>query len=462
MLTKNVYLCKHLLPILSQQYMNIRKIKYFLLVGMWKEENEARKGIVGRSINWLRKLWLAILFFIRRGHSDYATALSFSTLLAIVPVFAVVFAIARGFDLSIYIEDWFRNLMSSQPQVAESVIELANSYLKHAKSGVIIGIGLIFMFYSVLSLIYNVEYAFDQIWQVKDKRSPTRILIDYMALLFLVPIIIIIISGLNIFFYTIAGSLESYAVLGPMAKFLIKLVPYVLMPCFFIAFYVIMPNTKVHVSKAIVPGIIAGLAMIVLQYFYIHGQILLTSYNAIYGSFAALPLFMLWILISWYICLFCAELCYMNQNMDYYAFLIETKDVSYGNQMLMSATLLSIICQRFAEGKAPLTALQLKEETKIPIRVTTDLLFRMRDVNLLTEISGNGDQEPVFQPAQDIANITIGKMKELLDAYPRDKQRKIDTKIASLLSEETMSRLKAAKNEYLKALGEIPVKELCK
>ena len=442
--------------------MNITKIKYFLLVGMWKEENDDRKGIIGRSINWLRKLWLAILFFIRRGHSDYATALSFSTLLAIVPVFAVVFAIARGFDLSIYIEDWFRNLMSSQPQVAESVIELANSYLVHAKSGVIIGIGLIFMFYSVMSLIYNVEHAFDQIWQVKDSRSPTRIIIDYMALLFLVPIIIIIISGLNIFFYTIAGSLESFAVLGPMSKFLIKLIPYVLMPCFFIAFYVIMPNTKVHVSKAIVPGIIAGVAMIILQYFYIHGQILLTSYNAIYGSFAALPLFMLWVLISWYICLFCAELCYMNQNMDYYAFLIETKDVSYSNQMLMSATLLSIICQRFAEGKTPLTALQLKEETKIPIRVTTDLLFRMRDVNLLTEITGNGDQEPTFQPAQDIANITVGRMKELLDHYPRDKQRKFDTKLSSLLSEEATAKLKAAKEEYLKALGHIPLKDFCK
>ena len=179
--------------------MNIRKIKYFLLVGMWKEENKKRKGILGRSINWLRKLWLAIVFFIRRGHSDYATALSFSTLLAIVPVFAVVFAIARGFDLSIYIEVWFRDLMSSQPQVAESVIKLANSYLVHAKSGVIIGIGLIFMLFSVLSLIYNVEHALDQIWQVEDNRSPMRILIDYTALLFLVPIIIIIISGLNIF-----------------------------------------------------------------------------------------------------------------------------------------------------------------------------------------------------------------------------------------------------------------------
>ena len=442
--------------------MNIRKIKYFLLVGMWKEENKKRKGILGRSINWLRKLWLAIVFFIRRGHSDYATALSFSTLLAIVPVFAVVFAIARGFDLSIYIEVWFRDLMSSQPQVAESVIKLANSYLVHAKSGVIIGIGLIFMLFSVLSLIYNVEHALDQIWQVEDNRSPMRILIDYTALLFLVPIIIIIISGLNIFLLTIAGSLESYAVLGTMSKFFLKLIPYILMPCFFIVFYVGMPNTKVHVSKAIVPGIIAGVAMIILQYVYIHGQILLTSYNAIYGSFAALPLFMLWVLISWYICLFCAELCYMNQNMDYYAFLIETKDLSYGNQMLMSATLLSLICRRFAEGKTPMTALQLKEETGIPIRVTTDLLFRMRDVNLLTEISGNGDQEPVFQPAQDIANITVGRMKELLDAHPRDKQRKIRTKISDLLSEETLSQLKEAQKQYLQALNNIPLKNVCK
>lgn len=443
--------------------MNIKKIKYFLLVGMWKEEQLERGGLMGRSLNWLRKFWLALWFFIKRSHSDYATALSFSTMLAIVPVFAVVFAIARGFDLSIYIEIWFRDLMSSQPQVAESIIHLANSYLAHAKSGVIIGIGLIFMMYSVLSLIYNVEHAFDQIWQVKDNRSPLRILIDYTALLFLIPIVIILISGVNIFFYTAADSIESAAVVGTMSHRILKLIPYILVPCFFIAFYVFMPNTKVHLSKTIVPGIIAGIAMILLQGFYIHGQILLTSYNAIYGSFAALPLFMLWVLISWYICLFCAELCYMNQNMDYYAFLIETKDVSHNEQMFMSITLLSLICERFAEGKKAYTALELKEKTGIPIRVATDLLHRMRKVNLLTELTGNdGGLEPSFQPAQDIANITVGHMIELLNGYPREKQRKLDTRIQELLLPEALSRLKAAQKDYMEVLGEIQIKDVCK
>lgn len=440
--------------------MKIAKIKHFLNVGIWQTDNSSVNRPLRFVLDCTRKLYLSVRFFIERGHFNYASSLAFSTMLAIVPVAAVVFAVARGFGLDDYIEQSLRSALESQPQAATAIIGFAQSYLAHAKSGVIIGIGLVFMLYSVLSLINNIEIVFNDIWQVKDKRSPARIIIDYTALLFIVPVGIILVSGLNIFIYTIAQHFETYVLLGSAAKFFIRLLTFVLMSGVFTALYMFMPNTKVKFSKAVVPGIIAGVAMLILQFFYIHSQIFLTSYNAIYGSFAALPLFMLWILASWYICLFCAEMSYMNQYTDYYAFLVNTGDVCHEKRLTMSAILLSLICRRFADGQKPYTAIELKELTGIPIRIAKDLLNVLIAVNLVAENTGGGnDMEPIYQPAQDIANITVGRMIELIETYPHKKTQSIDFDVHDCISSDTLEKLKACRRQYFESLKSVPVKD---
>ena len=440
----------------------LTKIKHFLNVGIWQKDEANVPRPLMLLLNCIRKLYLSIIFFIERGHFSYAPALAFSTMLAIVPVVAVVFAVARGFGLDDYITQWMHSALESQPQAADTIIGFAQSYLAHARSGVIIGVGLVFMLYSVLSLIYSVETVFNDIWQVKEKRSPARMVIDYTALLFLVPVGIIVVSGLNIFIYTVAERLQAYILLGTAMKIFLKLLTFVLMSGVFTALYVFMPNTKVRFSMAVVPGIIAGTAMLLLQSFYIYCQIFLTSYNAIYGSFAALPLFMLWILVSWYICLFCAELSYMSQNMDHYAFLVKTEDVCHERQMAMSLIILGHICKRFSEGKEPHTALELKYLTGIPIRITTDLLYRLCAVNLINENSGwEKSEEPVYQPSRDTTDITVGRAVELLDSYPRKKLRNIDINEA-LLSADVMERVASCRRQYLESLSNIPVAKLVK
>lgn len=441
--------------------MKIEEVRHFLNVGIWRADANRINRPLRFVLDCTRKLYLSVRFFIERGHFNYASSLAFSTMLAIVPVAAVVFAVARGFGLDDYIEQWLRNALDSQPQAAAAIIDFAQSYLAHAKSGVIIGIGLVFMLYSVLSLINNIEIVFNDIWQVKDKRSPSRIIIDYTALLFLVPVGIILVSGLNIFIYTIARHFDTYVLLGSAARFSIKLLTFVLMSGVFTALYMFMPNTKVKFSKAVVPGTIAGVAMLILQFFYIHSQIFLTSYNAIYGSFAALPLFMLWILASWYICLFCAELSYMNQYMDYYAFLVNTGDVCHERRLTMSAVLLSIICRRFAEGQKPYTAIELKELTGIPIRIAKDLLNVLIAVNLVTENTGGGNgMEPVYLPAQDIANITVGKMVELIETYPDKKTRNIGFNARGCISPGMLEKLSTCRSQYFESLRSVRIKDL--
>ena len=252
-----------------------------------------------------------------------ASALTYSTLLAFVPILAVVFAIARGFGYNKYIELWFRDTLSSQPQAAEAIVGFVNGYLVHTQSGIFLGIGLIFMLYTVLMLMNNVEETFNQIWQVSNSRPIIRSFTNYLAVFLLFPILVIVLTGASVFMATFADSLTNRFYVGTALKILLDFSTYVIVSLLFIGLYVYMPNTKVKLSSAIIPGILAGVAMQLLQLFYIHSQIWVTGYNAIYGSFAALPLFMLWLQISWTICLFGAQLTYTNQNLNRFGINLE-------------------------------------------------------------------------------------------------------------------------------------------
>ena len=274
-----------------------------------------------------KTLVVTIRFFTAKRVMAKASALTYSTLLAIVPILAVVFAIGRGFGYNKYIEVWFRDLLASQPQAADIIIEWVNSYLVHTKSGVFLGIGLIFMLYTVLMLVNNVEETFNEIWQVNNSRSLYRSFTNYLAAFFLFPIFIVVTTGFSIVMTTIASSMPDVLMLGTVVRQLLGLSPYVMLSMLFFGLYVSMPNTHVDWRCAVVPGIIAGVGMQWLQLFYVHSQIWVTGYNAIYGSFAALPLFMLWVQISWTICLFGAQLTYTNENMNRIGINLEPIDV---------------------------------------------------------------------------------------------------------------------------------------
>ena len=274
-----------------------------------------------------RILYLTIRFFTEKRVTAQAAALSYSSLLAMVPILAVIFAIARGFGYNKYIEIWFRKMMSTQPQMADLIVDFVNRYLVHTQSGVFLGIGLLFMLYTTLMLVNNVEETFNEIWRVSNARPIMRSLINYLAMFFIFPILIIISMGLSIFMATVANAIERFRLIASGVNWLLDLSPSILMSLLFVLLYVYMPNTKVKWSCAIIPGILAGVAMHILQLFYIYSQIWVTGYNAIYGSFAALPLFMLWLQISWTICLFGAQLTYTNQNLNRFGINLEPIDI---------------------------------------------------------------------------------------------------------------------------------------
>lgn len=421
-------------PYMTQPFTTLVR---FLRHDLWHVQRHNTTALAYCCCSLLKKLLLAVEFFTTRRVIDMAAALTYSTLLALVPILAVVFGVARGFGYNKYIEVWFRELLGSQPQAADAIINFVNSYLVHTKSGVLLGVGLVLMLYTVLMLTLNVEKTFNTIWQVKHRRSLYRAVTDYLAMLLLVPVVIVLVSGLSI-----AGA---------------RLLPYVLMAVVFMAMYMCVPNTKVRLQVVIVPGILAGVGMQALQLFYIHAQVLLSSYNAIYGSFAALPLFMLWVQLSWTICLFGVQLCYTNQNMDELSFRLQVADISPRYRLLLAIILMSRVCQRFADGKRPYTALDLRRLTNIPIRITQDLLYMLVRAGLLSENSADGkDQEPTYQPAMTLQKLTVGAMVERLDSMGG---WHLDIDLHEQLAQVEWKQYLALREQYLAELRKVP---LCK
>ena len=435
----------------------MRQIIRFFQTDIWRMATDDKSPVARLAVDILKKVLLAVRFFTAKRVLTKASALTYSTLLAIVPILAVVFAIARGFGYNKFIEVWFRDAFSSQPQAADIIIGFVNSYLVHTKSGVFLGIGLLFMLYTVLMLVSNIEDTFNEIWQVKKSRSVFRTFTDYLAMFFLFPILIVLTSGMSIFLATVANRMHDFIMLSSAVRLLIDFIPYVLMSCLFVALYVFMPNTRVRVTSAIVPGILAGIAMQGLQFVYINSQIFLSSYNAIYGSFAALPLFMLWMQISWTICLFGAELCYTNQNLDYYDYDANAGEISHRYRILLCGMLMGRVCRRFAEGGRPYSVMELREATAVPIRFVTDLLYELIDAHMLVELtSDEKGEESRFMPAEDLANMTLGTMIDRLEAKG---QWKIDLDMSKLDGSQWPKAIQMRIN-YLNEMRHVQLQDL--
>ena len=433
--------------------------KQFVTADIWRISSEDVSSCRFIFYSVIKTLYLSVKFFTTKRIIDYALALTYSTLLAIVPICAVVFAIARGFGYSKYIETWFRGALESQPQAAEAIIGFVNSYLVHTKSGVFLGIGLVFMLWTIIMLTRKAEQTFNDIWNVKSERNILRTFVDYIAMFFLIPIMIVITSGLSIYLATIAHRAHSYTLLGTVMEGVLAVMPYLIMVATFILFYVFMPNTNVKIRATIIPGILSGVAMQLLQYVYINSQIFLSSYNAIYGSFAALPLFMLWLQLSWTICLFGAELCYTNQNLEKFDLFTDIKDLSHRYRMFLSAILLSKICKHFAAGRKPYTAKELKLETNVPLRVVQNLLNDLTEVQLITQsVLVKGESDPVFMPAESPEGISVGLMTDRLEAMGK---WDVDMDVRNAIEEnKAWQHYYIYRKDYLKSLRSIAVTDL--
>lgn len=391
--------------------LSIAKIRQFLLHDLWEIPAEFIPAEV------LRRIIVTTRCFLQERMYFRASALTYSTLFATVPLLAIIFAVAKGFGLSTLVEQLIKDNLVATPDVQDTLIGFVNSYLSHSSGGLFLGFGVLLLLWTLFNLTSSIENTFNQIWQVKHARPLSRQLTDYTAIIFLLPIFIVATTGLSIFIYQILDTLSTdEMVLRPAVILIIKISPWVLTSLFFTGMFMYLPNTRVKLSSALLAGVISGAAFQLLQWGYLNSQVWLTSYNAIYGSFAALPLFLLMCQIAWTITLFGCTLAYVNQNFKSFYRGKENVIISRRYHDYLCLRLTSSICRRYANKEAPYSAEELAEQHDVHIRLVTQIIYTLCKIGILVETTEtDATEKTTYVPAYDINKLTANELLKALD-----------------------------------------------
>ena len=430
----------------------------FVTYDIWRITENEVSGLKEIYINIIKTVILAVRGFQSENLQTKASALTYSTLLSIVPLLAVLLGIAKGFGFQGTVRQELFDYFPGHEMELNKAFEFVESYLAQAQGGVIIGVGLILLFYTVINLISSVEDTFNDIWQIQKSRPWYRKISDYLALFLVLPVLMTASSGLSIFMSTLQNSfLGQYLFFTPLVELFLHIAPYIITTLAFTGLYVSLPNTKVRFVNGLVAGFIAGCAFQLFQFIYISGQIWVSKYNAIYGSFAALPLLLLWLQLSWLICLFGAELSYASQNVKKFSFERDSKSISRRYKDFLTLLIASLIVKRFVKGEKPYPADELSDAYRIPIRITTQILYLLTELNIIIEVNyGNDDRVAYYQPAIDVNKITVSYLLTRMDEYGSE-NFKIDT--SKLFSKEWKALLKT-REDMIKANDNILLKDL--
>ena len=388
----------------------MERLKVFLTKDIWAFDL-GQKGPLRRAIgNTVKVAVIAVRTFLDDKVMTKAAALTYSTLFAIVPILALLFAVGRGFGFENIMTGLIQKGFAEDNETLTSVMQFIDGYMQYVSSGAFIGIGLLFLLFSVYSLADGIETNLNAIWHIKQNRGMGRKITDYFSLVLLIPIGIICLSGLLGKVSEQMEAMESFVLLGGFVQFLVKALSYIIAGLLFTGFYIFMPNTKVKFKYAIIPGFITGCLFQLLQNLYFSGQLALSSYNQIYGGFAALPLFLFWLNISWEIILFGCQLVYVDQNNDNFNYFKEPDKISRRHQDFYCLMVMACICKKFNKHEPALNRKEIGNELKIPLRYVIASIDILLDAGLLQVVIKADDREPAYVPTTDTHKLTVVKV----------------------------------------------------
>lgn len=380
------------------------------IMGWWSYVSEEvwRDTRPGWFRDVIRTLSLSVRSFLNGDIQTQACAMTYRMLLAIVPALALAFAIARGFGFQTVLQKELFHFFPAQKVAVGYALEFVDSYLNQASEGIFVGVGIVFLLYTLISLVVNVEDTFNKIWGIKEGRSLWRKISDYMAMFLIFPILMICVSGINILLSSTLETIFHFSFMTPLISVFLELASWVLTWLFFASVYILIPNTKVKFKYAVVPGMVAGTAFIVLQWLFVTGQMYVSRYNAIYGSFSFLPLLLIWMQLVWVITLSGAVLCYSSQNIFRFSFDKEVETMSPVYRGKVMAGMAAVVAQRFARGEDAATGRLFVEAYKLPARLVSDVLDLLLRAGLISKIVIDEKKELFgYQPAVALEILTL-------------------------------------------------------
>lgn len=386
---------------------------------IWNVRLEDRNPFSAFCIKQLRIVLIVLKNYTKDNLQLQAAGLTFYTMLSVVPIVALAFAISKGFGFEESLEEELTGALKGHEEVIEPIMTFATRMLENTKGGLLAGIGVVILLWTVMQLLSNVELSFNEIWQVGKGRTWLRKVTDYFVIMLFAPIVVILAGSITV---VISGQLENLVAgydflqtIGPFIHFLIRMIPYTLIWLLFTFVYMVMPNTKVSFKSALVAGIIAGTSFQLLEWVYINFQVGVSRYNAIYGSFAALPLFMVWVNTSWLITLVGAEVAYANQYVSEIKNEIDGDKLSTSQRHIVALLMMRYISVTFEKGQDAPSGKELSEALALPYGVTARVLDLMIESKLIYEVGGDEKESLGYLPHRSIDKVHISDVISALD-----------------------------------------------
>jgi len=395
----------------------ISKWMDFVQTDIWRMRQKDLPRNKSFVIRFVRIIALAFRGFNENNCRFRASALTFYTLLSIVPVIALMFAIAKGFGLQEHLLKQL-NKIQGQEVAVEKIVQFSNALLDSTNGAIISGVGVVFLFWTIISVLSNIENSFNDIWGIVKPRTFGRKFGDYLSMMLVCPILLVISGSLTVAVNTqiklLMTKIPLLQDMGLAFWIPMKILPYATGWVLLTFIFVLMPNTKVKFSSALIAGVVAGTLFQLVQWVYLNFQIGVARANAIYGSFAAIPLFLIWLQTSWLIVLFGAEVSFANQNVETYEFEPDCMSASKAFKTLIALLITQRVVKRFCNEEKPLDAPMISHELEIPIRLVRQVLYQLTEAGILSEVK-NTFKEFAYHPATDVDKMTVKFVVDKLD-----------------------------------------------
>ncbi len=398
--------------------MNLNFIDYFK-EDIWVQREQRLSPFKAKLLKFTKVILLSYEGFNRDLGPLRASALTLYSLLAIVPVFALLFGIAKGFGYEKTLEKQLLEQMPSQDTLALKLIDFAENMLASTQGEVVAGIGIIVLFWTVIKLIGHIERSFNRIWKIDKDRPLGRKLADYLSIMLLAPILLVISSGITVFLKTQITWLVDAINLPEAGTWavlrLLGLLPVVILSALFAFTFIFIPNLKVDYKAGIIAGVITGVVYQLAQWVYLTLQIGVSSYNAIYGSFAALPLFIIWLQIGWMIVLFGCEISFYLQNYEDYQGKNKVEDLSLFLKKVIALKAAHLIIKNFVAQQDPLSALDIASRLDLPAYVIHGALAELMACQIVVQVKAEDEAGEVYLPAVDVNQVTVAYVINALE-----------------------------------------------
>lgn len=400
---------------MSNPIQSISRLIRFLTHDIWSYTNDDVRGVYRWLINTIKAVILSVRFFSAHRVMERASALTYYTLLAIVPMLALLLSIGRVIGVQDMLWQSIENDNQAHSEALRYLFQFAESYINQANNGLIMGVGIVMLLYVVFSLMGKVEAVMNEIWQQKNGRSALRQVTDYLSLIILVPLSLLVIFGVQIYLQTYVVKDKELQEISGLLLWLLKAIPYVLTFVMLTLTYIVIPNCTVRIRNAFAAALVAGSIFLLFQYIYISGQIWVSKYSAVYGSFAAVPLLLLWLQSSWVICLYGAELSYASQNIQHYNFENVETELSRQDRDFLMLLISSVVYRKFKLQEPAPTTEELSEELHLPSRATADLVRELCDVGLISPRPREDDRKiSGWRPEQESDKATVSMLFDRL------------------------------------------------